>query len=425
MERPLTKNFLPNGECLDLAAYERAGGYLALRKALAGMSPRELQEEVKAANLRGRGGAGFPTGLKWSFAPAAEKAQRPVYFLVNADEMEPGAFKDRFLMEGDPHQVIEGTILSSYAVGADRAYLFLRQGYSLAEQRLSRAIAEASAKGYLGENLLGSGYSLDLRIHTSAGRYICGEETALINALEGKRPLPRSKPPFPVASGLWGRPTIVNNVETVCNIPHIAGHGAAWFKKLSRSEDGGTKIYGVSGRVERPGAWELPMGTTIGELIEEHAGGMQDGYRLQGLIPGGASTDFLLPEHFDVPMDFGSVAKAGSRMGTGTITVLDDRTCPVGFVHHIERFFRRESCGWCTPCREGLPWIERTLQAIEEGRGMPADLDILEQQCMLLGPGNTFCALAPGAVEPLQSALKYFRGDFERHIREKRCPFRH
>jgi len=343
---------------------------------------------------------------------------------VNADEMEPGTFKDRFLMEGDPHQVIEGTILSSYAVGAEQAIIFLRQGYALAGKRLARALAEATAKGFVGKNILDSGYDLDLRIHTSAGRYICGEETALINALEGKRPVPRAKPPFPVASGLWGQPTIVNNLETVCNIPHIVARGAAWFRKLSRCEEGGTKIYGVSGRVQRPGAWELPMGTSIGELIEEHAGGMQPGYALKGLLPGGASTDFLLPEHFDVPMDFGSVAKAGSRMGTGTITVLDDRTCPVGFVHNVMRFFRRESCGWCTPCREGLPWIERTLFAVEEGRGEPPDLELLEQQCGMLGVGNTFCALAPGAMEPLQSALRFFRGDFERHIGEKSCPWK-
>jgi NADH-quinone oxidoreductase subunit F len=404
--------------------YERAGGYRSVRKALSAMSPQDVQEEVKNANLRGRGGAGFPTGLKWSFAPKGDRAVRPTYFLVNADEMEPGAFKDRFLLEGDPHQLIEGVIVSAYAVGADKAYVFLRQGYAQAGKRLKRAITEASEKGLLGNNILGSGFSLDLRIHTSAGRYICGEETALINALEGKRPIPRAKPPFPITSGLWGKPTIVNNAETVCNVPHIVNNGAVWYRSLSFSGDGGTKIFGVSGRVKRPGAWEFPMGTTIGELVEEHAGGMRNGFGLRGLLPGGASTDFLLPEHLDVQMDFESVAKAGSRMGTGTITVLDDRTCPVGFVHNLEVFFSRESCGWCTPCREGLPWIEKILRAIEQGQGEPEDLDILTQQCRLLGPGNTFCPLAPGAVEPLQSALKYFREDFERHVREKKCPFR-
>ena len=423
MERPLTKNIRPGREPLSLSEYEQAGGYHALRKALTGMTPKDVQEAVSAAHLRGRGGAGFPAGMKWGFVPMGDKAPRPKYFIANADEMEPGAFKDRFLLEGDPHQLIEGIAVASFAVEADQAFIFLRQGYALAEKRLNRAIGEAYARGYLGENILGSGYRLDLRLHTSAGRYICGEETAQINALEGKRATPRAKPPFPIVCGLWGKPTVMNNVETLCNVPHIVINGPGWYRKLSESSDGGTKLYGVSGRVRRPGLWELPMGTTIRELIEDHAGGMQDGYRLRGLLPGGASTDFLLPQHLDVPMDFDSVVKAGSRLGTGTITVLDDRTCPVGFVHAIEAFFRRESCGWCTPCREGLPWIERTLLAIEQGSGEPGDLEILEQQCKLLAMGNTFCALAPGAVEPLQSALRFFREDFELHIKEKRCPW--
>jgi NADH-quinone oxidoreductase subunit F len=424
MERPLTKNIRPGEEPFSLVEYERAGGYQALRKALTGLSPVQVQEAVKNANLRGRGGAGFPTGTKWGFVPRGDRAVRPTYFLVNADEMEPGTFKDRYLLEGDPHQLVEGVIVSSYAVGAERATIFLRQGYALAGRRLERAIAEAAERGYLGRNILGSGFDLDLRIHTSAGRYICGEETALINALEGKRALPRSKPPFPIVSGLWGKPTVVNNVETVCNVPHIVNNGAEWFRSLSFTGNGGTKIFGVSGRVKKTGCWELPMGTTIEELVMDHAGGMQDGYEIRGILPGGASTDFLLPDHLEVQMDFESVAKVGSRMGTGTITVLDHRTCPVAYVHNIEVFFRRESCGWCTPCREGLPWIERTLHAIEKGRGEMEDLDVLAQQCQLLGPGNTFCALAPGAVEPLQSALKHFREDFEKHIKEKKCPYR-
>jgi NADH-quinone oxidoreductase subunit F len=283
---------------------------------------------------------------------------------------------------------------------------------------------EARGKGYLGGNILGSGFNLDLRIHVSAGRYICGEETALINALEGKRAIPRAKPPFPLVSGLWGRPTILNNAETVANIPPIVSNGADWFKSLGAGRDSGTKLFGVSGRVKKPGIWELPMGVPIEELLLEHAGGMQEGYALRGILPGGASTDFLTAEHLGVAMDFDSVAKAGSRLGTGTMVVLDDRTCPVGFVHNMEVFFARESCGWCTPCREGLPWIAKTLQAIERGQGEPGDIDVLEQQCRLLGPGSTFCALAPGAVESLQSALKYFREDFERHIKEKHCPWK-
>lgn len=422
MERPLTKNIRPGQAPFSLKEYEKAGGYQAVRKALA-MTPQDVQNSVKASNLRGRGGAGFPTGMKWSFVPMGPEARRPKYLIVNADEMEPGTFKDRLLLEGDPHQIIEGIILCAYAIEAEQSFIFVRWAYKSAVKRLQQAIAEAYASGYLGKNILGSGYSLDLRIHGSAGRYICGEETALLNALEGKRATPRAKPPFPQVCGLFGKPTIVNNAETIANIPHIINNGAEWFKGLSKSADAGTKLFGVSGRVRKPGIWELPMGVTVRELLEEHAGGMQDGYAFRGVIPGGASTDFLIKDHLDVKMDFDSVIKAGSRLGTGTMIVLDDKTCPVGFVHNLIKFFARESCGWCTPCREGLPWIEKMLHAIENGEGELADIDILAQQCKLLGPGNTYCALAPGAVEPLQSAIKYFRDDFERHIREKKCPW--
>ena len=422
MERPLTKNIRPGQAPFSPKEYEKAGGYQAVRKALA-MTPQDVQNSVKASNLRGRGGAGFPTGMKWSFVPMGPEARRPKYLIVNADEMEPGTFKDRLLLEGDPHQIIEGIILCAYAIEAEQSFIFVRWAYKSAVKRLQQAIAEAYASGYLGKNILGSGYSLDLRIHGSAGRYICGEETALLNALEGKRATPRAKPPFPQVCGLFGKPTIVNNAETIANIPHIINNGAEWFKGLSKSADAGTKLFGVSGRVRKPGIWELPMGVTVRELLEEHAGGMQDGYAFRGVIPGGASTDFLIKDHLDVKMDFDSVIKAGSRLGTGTMIVLDDKTCPVGFVHNLIKFFARESCGWCTPCREGLPWIEKMLHAIENGEGELADIDILAQQCKLLGPGNTYCALAPGAVEPLQSAIKYFRDDFERHIREKKCPW--
>ncbi len=423
MERPLTKNIHPGRQPLSLQEYEEAGGYQSVRKAL-GMKPQDVQNIVKASNLRGRGGAGFPTGVKWSFVPMGPQARRPKYLVVNADEMEPGTFKDRLLLEGDPHQIIEGVIASAYAIEAEQAFIFMRWAYKLATKRLETAIAEAYAHNYLGRNILGSGFNLELRIHGSAGRYICGEETALLNALEGKRATPRSKPPFPQVCGLYGRPTIVNNAETIANIPHIVNNGAEWFKGLSKSPDAGTKLYGVSGRVRKPGIWELPMGVTVRELLEEHAAGMQDGYRFRGVITGGASTDFIVSDHLDVKMEFDAVMKAGSRLGTGTMIVLDDRTCPVGFVHNLEVFFARESCGWCTPCREGLPWIEKMLGAIESGEGEPGDIDILAQQCNLLGPGNTYCALAPGAVEPLQSAIKYFREDFERHIREKKCSYK-
>jgi NADH-quinone oxidoreductase subunit F len=423
MERPLTKNIRSNTVPLTLKEYERTGGYQAARKALS-MSPQDVQNIVKASNLRGRGGAGFPTGQKWSFVPMGPDARRPKYFVLNADEMEPGTFKDRLLLEGDPHQIIEGLIASSYAIEAEQAFIFIRGEYKLAIKHLARAVEEAYGNKYLGRNILGSGYSLDLRIHASAGRYMCGEETGLLNALEGKRATPRAKPPFPQLVGLFGKPTIVNNVETIACIPHIINNGAEWFKSLSKSRDSGTKLYGVSGRVKKPGLWELPMGVTVREILEEHAGGMQDGYAFRGVIPGGASTDFLVQQHLDVKMDFDSVMRAGSRLGTGTMIVLDDKTCPVGFAHNLIKFFARESCGWCTPCRDGLPWLEKILNALEDGAGEPEDIRILEEHCNLLGPGNTFCALAPGAMEPLQSALKYFRGDFERHIREKKCPWR-
>ncbi len=425
MERPLTRNIQPGEEPLDLKGYERAGGYEALRKALQGIEPAEVTRIVKAAYLRGRGGAGFPAGQKWSFVPMGPDAPRPKYVVVNADEMEPGTFKDRYLMEGNPHQLIEGTILACYAIQAEVAYIFMRWGYQTAAKRLTAAIGEAYAGGYLGQDILKSGYSLDMHLHISAGRYMCGEETALLNSLEGKRAVPRAKPPHPTDIGLWGKPTIMNNVETLSNVPHIITNGAAWYMEMSHSMyNGGTKLYGVSGRVKRPGLWELPMGTTAREILEEHAGGMRDGYSFRGVIPGGASTEFLLDEHLDTKMDYDALQAVGSRLGTGTMIVLDDHTCPVAMLLNLQRFFARESCGWCTPCRESLPWIVQMLEAIENGRGEMEYLDILARHTRLLTLGNTFCALAPGAAEPLASALKYYREDFERHIREKRCPWR-
>ncbi len=423
-ETPLMRNIHPGGPAPDLKTVEQAGGYRALRRALFEMTPAEVTNEVKKAELRGRGGAGFPTGLKWSFVPMGETAPRPKYLIINGDEMEPGTFKDRMLLDGDPHQLIEGAILSAYAIQAEVGYIFLRWAYKETEQRVNRALEEAYRAGYLGKNILGTKFNFDLHLHVSAGRYISGEETALLNNLEGRRAIPRAKPPHPPVVGLWGKPTIVNNVETISCVPHIILNGADWFKKLSHTVNGGTKIYGVSGKVNRPGLWELPLGTPMRELIFEHAGGMRPGVNFRAVLPGGASTDFLTEAHLDVEMDYNAVEAAGSRLGTGTLIVLDDRTCPVGMLLNLEQFFARESCGWCTPCREGLPWIARILQAIEEGQGRMEDLDLLAFHTRLLAPGNTFCALAPGAAEPLQSALKYFRSDFEQHIREGRCPWR-
>lgn len=424
MDRPLTMHILPGQPPLGYDEYAQTGGYEAARKAWREMTPAEVIDAVKDSNLRGRGGAGFATGMKWSFVPQGDDAPRPSYLVCNADEMEPGTFKDRRLMEGNPHQLLEGMMIASHAIGAETGYIFLRAEYVVSERALRKAIAEAHEHGVLGANVFGTGRSLEIHIHSSAGRYICGEETALLNALEGRRAVPRAKPPFPPQVGLWGKPTIVQNVETLCNVPHIIARGAEWFQGLSKSKDGGTKLYGASGRVKRPGLWELPMGTSLREVLEEHAGGMQDGYRFRGVIPGGASTDFLVEEHLDLALDFDSVALAGSRLGTGTMVVLDDRTCPVGMVHNLEMFFARESCGWCTPCRDGLPWVEKILRAIEDGEGIDEDIATLRRHARLLGPGRTFCAFAPGAVEPLQSALKYFADDFERHISEKRCPWK-
>ena len=353
-----------------------------------------------------------------------KEAPHPKYLVANADEMEPGTFKDRALMERDPHQLIEGMIVTAYAIEADIGYIFLRGEYTCSNDCLAQAIAEAKARNYLGNDILGSDFSFDLHIHASAGRYICGEETALLNALEGKRAHPRAKPPFPQVCGLWGKPTIVQNVETLCNIHHIVNKGPDWFRGLSLTEDGGTKVFGVSGKVKKPGLWELPMGTPMREILEDHAGGMRDGLRFRGLLPGGASTDFLVEKHLDTPMDYGNIQKAGSRLGTGTMVVLDDKTCPVGMVWNLEHFFAQESCGWCTPCWSGLAWTEKILLAMEQGRGSIQDLDTLIFQTKFLAPGNTFCAFAPGAVEPLQSALKYFAEDFRQHIDEHRCPWR-
>jgi NADH-quinone oxidoreductase subunit F len=423
MERPLTQHIHTDGTTRTSREYVQDGGYRSLQRLAAGLSPKDMQRLVTEAGLRGRGGGGFPTGSKWSFVPMGADAPKPKYIVANADEMEPGTFKDRVLMEGDPHGLVEGMILAGYALDAEVGYIFLRGEYHLPAQRLTQAIAEAYAEGYLGQPLSGTGFRFDIHLHASAGRYICGEETALINALEGKRAVPRAKPPFPQTVGLWGKPTIVQNVETLYNLPHIINHGSDWYHSLSRGKDAGTKIYGISGRVANPGWWELPLGTTARELLERYAGGMADAVRFRGLLPGGISTAFMTEEHLDLPMDFSSIPPQIGRLGTGTMIVLDDQTCPVGFVLNLEKFFARESCGWCTPCREGLPWVAKILASFEEGRATNEDLSLLEMHTKWLAPGHTFCGLAPGAMAPLQSALKYFRDDFERHITLGGCPW--
>ena len=424
MEQPLTRCFKAGGVPPTLAEYQAQGGYQAVEMTLGKLSTDDLKQKLRESGLRGRGGAGFLTGVKSGFVASGPGTPVQKYLVANADEMEPGTNKDRFLLEGNPHQFLEGMVLTAYAIGATQAFVFLRWAYKLAAKRILQAIQEMHQAGYLGQDILQSGYSLDIKLHPSAGRYICGEETALLNALEGRRAIPRAKPPFPPMFGLWGKPTIVQNVETLCNVPPIVVNGPAWYQDLGRAAEGGTKIFGVSGKIKRPGLWELPMGTSMRELLFEHAGGMRNDHSFVALLPGGASTSFLGPEHLDLPMDFDSIQQAGSRLGTGTMIVLDDKTCPVGYIANLMHFFAQESCGFCTPCRDGLAWVNQTTKSIENGQGQPEDLEILSEHCHFLGPGFTHCALAPGAMAPLESGLQRFAHEFKRHIDEKRCAWR-
>jgi len=424
MGLPMTGSFRSDGQPLTLKEYEAVGGYQALRKVLHKLTPEEVIQIVKDSKLRGRGGAGFPTGQKWSFMPRGDKAFAVKYMTCNADEMEPGTFKDRFLMENSPHQLIEGIAIASYAIGAETAYIFVRGLYRKAAERLTKAINEACTHNYLGNNILGSHMNLDLHVHSSAGRYICGEASAMINALEGRRPIPRHKPPHMSTEGFFGKPTVVNNVETLFSVPPILANGPQWYLSLGQSAEGGTKIYCVSGKVNNPGVWELPIGITIREVIEQYAGGMREGVKLRAVLPGGASSGFVLEKELDTPLDIASLDKVGSRLGTGTLIVLDDQTCPVAMVLNLQQFYADQSCGWCTPCREGLPWVVELLHEIEEGRARREDLNLLPELIETMAPGHTFCDLASGAMEPLVSALKHFRNDFEQHIARQQCPWR-
>jgi NADH-quinone oxidoreductase subunit F len=418
MEAVLTRHLDPAAP-LNLEAYQAVGGYRSLSAAF-DLKPEALIKIVEDANLRGRGGAGFPCGLKWRLRGL--DSPQPRYLICNLDESEPGTFKDRHLLYGGPHQINEAIIVSAYALQAERAFVFIRGEYAKGGDGLKRAIEEAEVAGLLGNNINGSGFDLQIEVHLSAGRYICGEETAQINAIEGRRPNPRPKIPRPSVKGLWGQPTTTNNIETLVNVPHILLNGADWFRKLGINGGCGPKLFCVSGMAQHPGLFELPSGTTARELIFEHAGGLAEGRTLLGFLPGGASTAFLLPEHLDVPMDFDPVAKAGSRLGTGCIIVLDDTTCPLQFVLNLTRFFARESCGFCTPCRDGLPYLAQILTAIAAGEGQMEDLALLEELCSMIAP-QSFCAFAPGAVMPLVSSLQHFQEHYEYHIATGHCPF--
>jgi NADH-quinone oxidoreductase subunit F len=416
----LFKNRRP-GETVFLDGYRKTGGYEGLQKALKTMSPAEVRELVKASGLRGRGGAGFSTGLKWSFFPADAPGEK--YLVCNADEMEPGTYKDRVLIEADPHQLVEGMVVAAYALQAPVGFIFIRYAYEPARSALERAIAEAEAAGYLGKDILGSGFSCELHLHGSAGRYICGEETALLNSLEGKRANPRSKPPFPAVRGLFDKPTTVNNVETLANIQHIVVHGADWFQSLAPTERGaGTKLYGLSGHLEKTPCLELPLGTTVREIVEVHGGGVWQGRRFKACLPGGASTPYLTAEHLDIPLDFEGPETVGSRLGTAGVTVFDETTCMVRATLNLNRFFARESCGWCTPCRDGLPYVNWLLAKLERGAGTLEDIENLRGQIRNIN-GRSFCALAMGAMGPVESLLRLFEEEVLDHIKLGRCPF--
>ena len=422
--RPLTGAFRPDGRALSIDEYEAAGGYEALRTALRDMTPPEVTTLVGDSGLRGRGGAGYATGRKWSFVPLGADAPAPKYVVCNGDEMEPGSFKDRFLIEGSPHALIEGMALACYAIHGTTGYIFLRAQYDKPYALLTRAIEEAHDRGYLGERIMGSDFSLDIHVHVSIGRYMCGEASGMLNALQSDRPNPRWRPPHMASAGLWGRPTVVNNVETLCCVPPVLRLGAERWRSLSLTDEPGTRMYGISGRARRTGSWELPVGTPMRELIERHAGGMRDGYTLRAVMPGGASTPLVAADAIDVVMDFDHMKQAGSGLGTGTALLIDDSVCPVGLCLNLLRFFAQESCGWCTPCWAGLPWMADVLTDIEEGRGRPEQLDLLAEQMWFMGEQMCFCDLAPSATKPLGTALKLFRDEFERHIDEGRCSYR-
>ena len=414
---PLTGRAARDRKPHALNEWRALGGYESVVHALRG-EPLQVLEQVERAALHGRGGAGFPAARKWRFMPArgTTPGDGANYLIVNGDEMEPGAFKDRLLLEALPHQVVEGAILVAYACHASEVIMLIRDAYRSAIDGMERAIAEARQAGLLGTDILSSGFSLEMRVHASAGRYIVGEETVLIAALEGGRAVPRKRPPFPAQSGLWGRPTMVNNVETVSCVPHIVTQGPDWFRSLSLTEEGGTKLFGVSGRVRRPQLIEAAMGTTARELIERCGGVSGDGV-LRCFQPGGGASGFLEAAELDVPLDFAHVRQAGSSFGTGTLIVLDGTACPIGVVARHQRFYARESCGWCTPCRDGLPWVSRILDALEDGTAVSEDLEVLRMTAAQAGPhGRTFCDLMGGAMSSLASALERFSALFDEHL---------
>jgi len=401
-----------------IATYRAGGGYEPLTATLGAKSPDECIEIVKASGLRGRGGAGFPTGLKWSFVP--KNSPKPKYLVCNADESEPGTFKDRELMEKNPHLLIEGMILSAYAFNANTGYIYLRGEFEYIQRILDRAIAEARAAGFLGDRVAGTGFRFELYTHLGAGAYICGEETALLSSLEGYRGQPRLKPPFPAVEGLYACPTVVNNTETLMNVPHILKHGAAWFRQWGTEKSPGTKILSVSGPVKKPGNYEIALGLPLRRLIEEQCGGMRDGAKVKAVIPGGSSVPLLPASLLDTGLDYESMNAVGTFLGSGGVIVIDDRTCIVDAMYNVTRFYEHESCGKCTPCREGTYWMSEVFERLETGKGRPGDVELLSDVSDNI-LGKSFCALGDAAAMPVLGAIKHFREEFDHHVTHGRC----
>jgi NADH-quinone oxidoreductase subunit F len=421
MEKVLLRNIdVPDSH--TLAVYTTRNGYRGWQEVVRNLKPEQLIEAVKASGLRGRGGAGFPTGMKWSFVP--KDSPKPKYLVCNADESEPGTFKDRLLIEKDPHAILEGTLMAAYAIQSHTAFIYIRGEFAFGAQILEQAVNEATRAGYIGKNIFGSGYDLDVIVHRGAGAYICGEETALLSSLEGGRGWPKLKPPFPATHGLFGCPTVVNNVETLAALPWIIEHGASAYAAMGTEKSKGTKLFSVSGHISKPGVYELEMGYPFVKFLEEDCGGVPNGRKLKGVIPGGASMPVLLPEEIEkVNLDYESVQAAGSLLGSGGVIVMDETTCMVRAAWNIARFFAHESCGQCSPCREGCHWMEKIFHRIEQGEGDQGDLDlILNVSGNIMG--NTICPFGDAAAMPAAAFIKKYRGEFEEHITQKRCTIR-
>ncbi|MCP4728414.1 MAG: NADH-quinone oxidoreductase subunit NuoF [bacterium] len=419
IQRIVMANIVKDGYTGSIDDYRKEGGYTALRKAILEMKPEDVIEEVKTSGVRGRGGAGFPMGIKWSFVP--KDNPKPRYFLNNADEGEPGTFKDRALMTHDPHMVLEGQIIGSYAIGCNVSFIYIRGEFYHEAKILERAIKEAEDAGFLGDNILGSGFNHRIYVHRGAGSYVCGEETGLIESVEGKRGWPRNKPPFPAIEGAFGCPTIVNNVETISNVPFIINNGGAAFASIGVEKGTGTKIYGISGHVNKPGLYEFPMGITLKELIYDHGGGIRNGNKLKAVIPGGVSMPVLKADEIDVKMDFDSLVSVGSHLGSGGVIVMDDTVCMVDALLNLSKFYAHESCGQCTPCREGMPWMKMIVDRIEHGNASEEDIDLLyDVACNI--EGRTICAMGEAGAWPVKAFIKKFRDEFIEHVKLGRCP---